>query len=108
MCPPYIKYIVSILRCIKCGNPYYKYVNHDDKLKRIFLTSNVEAPKSYAALDTTSISSASMTRVWESGVSLDTSCKCVHVNCQIIKIEIIYETIEKCDIKNNRLCEERV
>ena len=47
-----------------------------------------------------------MGRVWDYGVSLDTNCKCVHVNCQIIKIEIIYETIEKCDIKNNRLCEE--
>ena len=47
-----------------------------------------------------------MDGVWESVVSIDTGCKCVHVNCQIIKIEIIYETIENCDIKNNRLCEE--
>ena len=46
-----------------------------------------------------------MTEVWEAGVSFDTNCKCVHVNCQIVKIEIIYETIENCDIKNNILSE---
>ena len=89
-------------------DPYYKYVNRDDKLKSNVFTSNGEAPKSYPTLTTTSISSASMTEIWESWVSLDTTCKCVHVNCQIIKIEIIYETIGNCDIKNNRLYEERV
>ena len=52
---------------------YYNYVNH-------------EAPKSYATLTTTSISSASITEICESRVSWDTTCKCVHVNCQIIKI----------------------
>ena len=105
-CPPYIKYIISRLICIKCVNPYYKYVNHDDTLNINVLTSKGEAPKSYAALATASISLASTGRVWESRVSLDTSCKYVYINCQIIKIEIIYETIEKCFIKNNRLCEE--
>ena len=49
-----------------------------------------------------------MAGIWESRVSLDINCKCVHVNCEIIKIEIIYETIKNYDTKNNRLCEERV
>ena len=65
---------------------YYNYVNRDEKLKSNVFTSNREAPKSYATLTTTSISSASMTEICESRVSLDTTCKCVHVNCQIIKI----------------------
>ena len=69
-----------MLRCIKCVNPYYKYVNHDDKLKINVLTSNGEAPKSYAALTAVSISLASMGGVWDSGMSLDISCKCVYVN----------------------------
>ena len=84
--PPYLKYIVSILRCIKCFNPYYKYVNHDDKVKSNVLRSNGEAPKSYATLTTASISLASTGRVWDSGVSLYTNCKCVHGNCEILKI----------------------
>ena len=55
-----------------------------------------------------SISLASTGGVWDSGVSLDTNYKCVHVNCQIIKIEILYEINENYDIKNNILCEEWV
>ena len=39
---------------------------------------------------------------------MDTNSKCVHVNCQIIKIEIVYEINENYDIKNNILCEEWV
>ena len=49
-----------------------------------------------------------MAGVWEFEVSLDTSCKCVNTICQILKIEIIYETIENCDINNNKICEEQV
>ena len=50
------------------------------------LANNGEAPKSYAALTVASISSASIGGVWDFGVSMDTSCNCVHMNCQILKI----------------------
>ena len=47
---PYIKHIVSILGCIECYDLYYKYVNNDEKLKSIVLTTNGEEPNPYEAL----------------------------------------------------------